>query len=398
MRIAQINSVCGRGSTGKICVGISDLLDENGIENKVFYFYGNSNHKNAVKCASEKYIKIQAFKSRFFGNYGFNSNKATKKLITKLKDYSPDIVHIHNIHGHDVNLAMLFKYLNGTDVQVVWTFHDCWAFTGYCTYFSMIGCDKWKTECKNCPQRKKYSWFFDKSNKLHKIKGQLISKSKIIVVTPSEWLAGLAKESYFSDKNIRVINNGINLDIFKPTYDTTSVSCDKGKVLLGVADKWEERKGLDAFLELSKRLGEEYKIILVGTNDEVDKRLPESIISVHRTQNQHQLAVLYTFADVLVNPTKEDNYPTVNMEAISCGTPVITYRTGGSPEMVDSRCGSAVDFNDIDMLEKEVCRVCEDKPYSLESCLEKARDFDQNKSFMKYVELYRELTEQMTVE
>lgn len=390
MKVVQINATCGAGSTGKICVAISELLDKQNIENYVFYTQGNSQHKNGVKYADKKYIKLQALKSRVLGNYGFNSKKATKRLIYKLKEINPDIVHLHNIHSHNVNLETLFNFLKEKKIKTFWTFHDCWAFTGYCPHFDMIGCDKWQKECENCPQRKEYSWIFDNSTALFNKKKELFLGLDLTIITPSQWLAGLVKQSFLKDYPVKVINNGIDLDIFKPTTSEfrKKYNCEDKFIVLGVAFGWGAKKGLDVFIELSKRLDDNYQIVLVGTNENIDKQLPANIISIHRTQNQQELAEIYTAADLLVNPTREENYPTVNMESLACGTPVLTFNTGGSPEIIDDTCGTTVPKNDIDSLYEEIVRTTVENPFSQESCTKRASNFDANERFKEYLKLY----------
>lgn len=389
MKIVQINATCGIGSTGKICVGISELLADKGVENYILCSRSNG-YSLGIECANDYYTKLQALKSKVLGNYGFNSVIETKKIIAELDKIKPDIVHLHNIHGHDCNLAMLFKYFKKNNTKLIWTFHDCWAFTGYCPHFAMMKCDKWQTECHDCIQRKYYSWFFDRSKQLFNRKKALLSELDLTVVTPSQWLADLVKQSFLKDYPVEVINNGIDLGVFKPRESDfrKKHGIDDKKIILDVAFGWDVRKGLDVFHELNKRLPDDYKIVLVGTNAETDKRLPERIISIHRTQNQQELAEIYSAADVFVNPTREDNYPTVNMESIACGTPVITFKTGGSPETIDHTSGSVVECDDIDALEREIIRICEDKPYSKENCIAKAQEFEKVKRFQEYVDLY----------
>jgi glycosyltransferase involved in cell wall biosynthesis len=211
------------------------------------------------------------------------------------------------------------------------------------------------------------------------------------IVTPSRWLADLIKQSYLKNYPVKVINNGIDLSVFKPTGSEfrKKNGLDGKMVVLGVASGWGGRKGLDVFIELARRLPDDYRIVLVGTTDNVDKDLPSNIISIHRTQNQNGLAEIYTAADVFANPTREDTFPTVNMESLACGTPVVTFRTGGSPEIIDETCGSVVDCDDIDAMETEIRRVCKEKPYSVEACLARAKNFDMNERFDEYVKLYQ---------
>ena len=211
-----------------------------------------------------------------------------------------------------------------------------------------------------------------------------------ILVTPSQWLADLVKQSFLKGYPVKVINNGIDLSVFKPTESgfREKYGLEDVKIVLGVASGWGKRKGLDVFIELAKRLLDDYRIVLVGTDDNVDKQLPSNIISIHRTQNQKELAEIYTAANVFANPTREDTFPTVNMESLACGTPVVTFRTGGCPEILDETCGSVVDCDDVGALEIEIRRICDEKPYSVEACLARAQKFDMNDRFKEYLDLY----------
>ena len=257
----------------------------------------------------------------------------------------------------------------------------------------MVKCNKWMSNCSQCVQRREYSFFFDKSVKMFQKKKELFQGLDLTIITPSKWLADLVKQSFLTEYSVKVINNGIDLNVFKTCLSDLrkKYGIENKKIILGVSFGWNERKGLDVFVELSKRLSEDYKIVLVGTNEQTDKYLPNNILSIHRTNNQQELAEIYSTADVFVNPTREENYPTVNMEAIACGTPVITFKTGGSPEMLDETCGSVVKCDDIDALEKEIIRICTDKPYSKENCIKKSKEFDKNKRYKEYLELYKSL-------
>jgi glycosyltransferase involved in cell wall biosynthesis len=210
------------------------------------------------------------------------------------------------------------------------------------------------------------------------------------IITPSQWLGDLVKQSYLGEYPVKVINNGIDLSVFKPTESDfrKKHNLENKHILLGVALFWDYKKGLDVFIELSKRLDDRYQIVLVGTSDEVDKQLPNNIISIHRTQNQEELAEIYSTADVLLNPTREDTFPTVNIESLACGTPIVTFNTGGSPEIINETCGVVTEVNDVDHMEKAIRRICEEKPYSKEACVSRASNFDKDEKFKEYVELY----------
>ena len=389
MRILQINATCGLGSTGKIAVSISEMFTALGVENKILYSVATNGFPGGIACGKTKEHRIQALKSRVFGNYGFNSQKETKRIIAEVEQFEPDAVLLHNIHGHDCNLEMLFSYFKEKKIKIFWTFHDCWAFTAYCTHFTYDKCDRWKEECHHCPQRKQYSWFFDRSKELYQKKKQLFSDLDLTIITPSQWLADLVRQSFLQDYPVKVIHNGIDLSVFQPTpgnfREKYRISPDKF-ILLGVAFDWGARKGLDVFVELAKRLpSERFQIVLVGTDASVNKILPGNLISIHRTQNQRELAEIYTAADLFVNPTREDNYPTVNMEAIACGTPVLTFRTGGSPEIVNTATGVVVECDDVNTLEKEILRIQKAKPFSTQVCLECAAQFDEQLRFEEYL-------------
>lgn len=392
MKIVQINATCSKGSTGKICEGISRILTANRIENYVLYASAGSALPEAVKYCDDRYIRAQAGLAHLTGRYGFHSKRATKTLIAKLESIRPDIVHLHNLHGHNCDLELLLGYLKARRSKVIWTFHDCWVFTAYCPHFAMAGCDRWKTGCEHCPQYKRFSFFFDQSRKLYQKKKQLLSGLDLTVVTPSQWLAGLVGESFLKDVPVRVIHNGIDLSVFQPTEADDGLrkrlSPDK-HILLGVAFDWGVRKGLDVFTELAGRLDpRRYRIVLVGTNDKIDRSLPPEVLSVHRTMNQRELAALYTAADVFVNPTREEVFGLVNVEANACGTPVVTFRTGGSPECISERSGCVVAYNDIDAMEQACRRICEERPYSREDCIAHAQAFGQETTYSDYLKLY----------
>ncbi len=394
MRVVQINIVCESGSTGRICAGISEVLNQRSVENYILYSHGNSQLPNSIKCR-EKYFKLQALLSRIKGNYGFNSDKTTKKIIKQIEQIKPDIIHLHNMHGHNCNLEMLTDYFRKHKTKVIWTFHDCWTFTAYCPHYVMADCYKWKDGCHECEQIRTFSWFFDRSAWLFQKKKEVFRGLDLTITTPSLWLKSQVEDSFFRNYPVNVINNGVDQNIFIPTDSNFREKygiANKKNILLGVAIQWVPRKGADVFIRLAKELDpDKYQIVLVGTDDEIDRQLPDNIISIHRTQNQAELAEIYSAADLFVNPTREEVFGLVNVEALACGTPVVTFDTGGSPECIDETCGSVVGVDDFDALKKEIIRICETKPYTKEACLRRAKQFDQNEKYKEYYELYKEL-------
>lgn len=363
MKVLMINSVCGIRSTGRICTDIAEVLEKEGHEVKIAYgreTVPEKYKKYAVRIGSNFGVRLHAICARLFDASGFCSRIATKRFIKWVKSYDPDIIHLHNIHGYYLNVEILFDYLKKSGKPVVWTLHDCWAFTGHCSHFDFICCEKWKTGCVTCPQKLMYpKSFVDRASRnFERKKKSFTGVEKLTIVTPSQWLAELVKESYLKESNVLVIPNGINRDVFKPTEGNfrKEHSLEGKKVILGVASVWEKRKGFDDFIKLSEMIDDTYRIVLVGVSESQKKMLHSNMIGITRTNNAKELAHIYTEADVFVNPTYEDNYPTVNLEAIACGTHVITYDTGGSPESVNKYGGTVVPKGNINRLVQAV--VC----------------------------------------
>ena len=398
MKIVEINT-CDYGSTGKIMKQIAYTAENNGHSCWIAIPKGrhnrHSDYEKTIWIGSQFSEDLHLLLGRITGLQGCFSIAATLSFLKKIEEIKPDIIHLHNLHNSYINLPLLFSFIRRNNIKVVWTLHDCWAFTGHCPCFTAKKCYKWKTGCYECPSYKEYpSSYVDRSKWMWRKKRDWFCSIKdMMIVTPSQWLENLVKESFLSNFPTRVINNGIDLTIFKksPSDFRKINGLEDMIIILGVAFDWGYRKGLDIFIELSKVLDPQYQIVLVGTNDEIDKQLPENIISIHRTANQRELAELYSCADVLLNPTREDNYPTVNMESIACGTPVITFNTGGSPEMIlNDECGLVLASESIDDIIKAIKEVlC----YQDTDCSKYAKQFDKDTKFNEYIKLYEEINE-----
>ena len=337
-RILFINSVCN-GSTGTICKNLYKAAVEEGHECCIAYGRGEAPKGfKTIKIGNKLDIYLHVLKARLFDASGFGSKQATKEFIKKIDEFKPDIIHLHNIHGYYVNIEILFKYLRAhPEIKKIWTLHDCWAFTGHCAYYTYAKCNKWQRCCNsNCPNKNEYpKAIFSKVEKNFNRKKEIFNNvENMILVTPSEWLKNEVEKSYLKSYQIEVINNGVDTKIFKYTKSNIKekYSIKNKKIILGVASVWDKRKGLDIFIKLSKRLDSNYQIVLIGLNKKQQKKVSDNIIGITRTENVQELVKWYSAAEVLFNPTLEDNYPTVNLEAIACGTPVITFDTGGSPE------------------------------------------------------------------
>lgn len=385
MKVAQVNAYCGHGSTGKICQAISEEMVSRNIENKIYFSQGYTDYKYAVNYGIGKtYTYTQSFLSKLFGNNGFNNRIETMRLLRKMKEFNPDIIHLHNLHAQNCNLQMLGEYLTGK--KVIWTFHDCWMFTGYCMYFNMAACNKWKDGCYDCPQAARMKILLDRSGEIWRKKKNIIEKLDMTIITPSNWLKNKVEKSFFKGKDVRVIYNGIDLKIFKPTKLHYSIRKDK-YIVLGIADCWDERKGLDVFLKLAEILDDKYQIILIGRSS-VKCNFNPRITFISHTENQKELAGLYSMADVFVNPTRDEVLGMVNIEALACGTPVVSFDSGGSPECITTNCGIIVKKDDIKQLNRAIEFICEYHPFDREDCIKRAKLFDQKKVFRKYTDLY----------
>ena len=343
MRVLMINSVCGIRSTGRICTDLADKFENEGHTVKIAYgreTVPDNYRKYAVRIGSDADNMLSAVHTRLTDKHGFSNKKATERFLQWAENYNPDLLWLHNLHGYYINVEMLFDWIKSRpDMQVKWTLHDCWAFTGHCSHFTVARCKQWKTHCLHCVQKKRYpsSFLTDncKSN-FDRKKAAFTGVKNMTLIAPSKWLADLVKQSFLKEYPIEVVYNTIDTNVFKPVpSDFRERFClqDK-KIILGVASAWGERKGLNDFIKLSEMLDDRFAIVLVGLTDKQISQMPKKIVALKRTNSTKELAEIYTAADVFFNPTYEDNYPTVNLEAQACGTPVITYRTGGSPESV----------------------------------------------------------------
>ena len=388
--IIQINVTANWGSTGKIAEDIGKLAMQNGFESWIAYGRGKpKSQSNLIRIGNDYDMKIHGLKTRLFDNHGLVSKNVTKEFIEKIKEIKPDIIHLHNIHGYFLNYPVLFDYLKEWGGPVVWTLHDCWPFTGHCSHYTYNQCYKWQSQCSNCPQLKSYpaSFFLDRSSKNFQDKKEaFLGLSNLTIIPVSDWLAKEVKKSFLKDYPVQVIHNGVNLNVFKPIGDLKN---HNEKMILGVASVWNDRKGLEEFFKLRELLPEDYKITLVGLTPKQIKSLPNGIVGITRTENVDQLVELYNKASVFVNPTLEDTFPTTNLEALACGTPVITYNTGGSPETVDDKTGLVVDYRDVNQLSEKVKLAVENKSFSSKDCRKRADNFfDKNKAYCSYINLY----------
>ena len=366
MRIVIINSVCGVKSTGRICTDIATELVKQGHDVKIAYgreTVPKPYEKYAVRIGNEWNVKINAILCRLFDNDGFAAKKTTKRFLKWLDEYNPDLIWLHNLHGYYINITLLFQWIKAhKNLRVKWTFHDPWALTGHCTSFDYSKCKQWKTGCTKCEMRHEYpkAVLFSRSKRNLQKKKLLFSNiQNMEIITPSVWLANLVKISYLGQYSIKVVNNTVNNSVFRPCDGMflKKEGLANKKVVLGVTTAWSTRKGLNDFIKLSEIIHSDYNVVLVGLTAEQRNKLPDTIYGIERTNDVQELAEIYSAADVFLNLSYEENYPTVNIEAQQCGTPVITYNTGGSAENVNLQYGAVVSQGDLDSVINEIKRI-----------------------------------------
>ena len=388
--ILQIN-FSNFGSTGKIAEQIGTLAINQGWKSYFAYSRGNNeSNSEIIRIGGKMNMYWHGFESRIWDNQGLASRISTIKLVKQIVKISPDIIHLHNIHGYYLNYKILFEFLKRYNRPIVWTLHDCWPMTGHCCYFTIADCSKWKTQCSDCPLKNDYpkSFLFDRSKQNYIDKKKTFTNIKNLhIVSVSNWLNEIVKESFLGYANLHVIHNGVDMSCFKPM----SQKKKDFFLILGVSNVWDQRKGLFDFFKLRDLLSEDYHITLVGLTKTQINSLPKGIFGMTRTANQKELADLYASSNVFVNTTYADNFPTVNIEALACGTPVITYNTGGSPEAVDKKTGFVVPKGDVFELERTIKKICLN-PFKIEDCRERAELlYDKNIAFLKYIDLYKSL-------
>jgi glycosyltransferase involved in cell wall biosynthesis len=399
-KLLQINTVVNSGSTGRIAEEIGHTAIGAGW--KSYIAYGRNDRPSQselIKIGNGRDIKMHGIQTRLFDRHGLGSKSATKELIGKIKEISPDIIHLHNIHGYYINIEILFKYLRNTNIPVVWTFHDCWPITGHCANFTFVGCEKWKTQCNNCPQKKNYpsSWVVDRSEKNYNLKKELFTSLPNLTLVPvSKWLSGILKESYLQHYPLHVIHNGINTEVFKPSLDNVfriKYRLENKFILLGVSTSWVKRKGLIDYIDLSKHLNSDYQIVLVGLSREQIEQLPDNILGIERTESLEELAIMYSEADIVLNLSYEETFGLTTVEGFACGTPGIVYNATASPELIDKSTGLIVEPGDINGLIDAIIQIKQNGKQSYsEACVNRAhRFYNKEDRYQEYIDLYDSL-------
>lgn len=399
--LLQIAVEANKGSVGRIAEQIGQTVMDKGWTSYIAYARkSNSSNSNLIKIGSDFDVYWHGIETRIFDNHCFGSRSATKDLVDAIKEIKPDIIHLHHLHGYFINIEILFDFLKVSLIPVVWTFHDCWTFTGHCTNFDFVGCDKWKTQCYDCEQKSEYpkSLLFDRS------KQNFIDKKKIFnsldnltIVSVSKWLSEKVKQSFLKNHDSRIIYNGVDLERFYPKDSRSKIDelyGTNGKfLLLGVATTWESRKRLEDFIALSNLLNETFKIVLIGVSKKQIKQLPKNVIGIERTESQDELCEFYSSSDLFLNLSVEETFGLTTAEALACGVPVVVYNATACPELVSNATGYVVEKGNIKELIKVITKAKNlGKSYYTEECRKRAISlFDQKQRFLEYFDLYNEI-------
>jgi glycosyltransferase involved in cell wall biosynthesis len=391
VKVFQINVDWDSGGPGSIAKGISDAIIAEGGESYIAYGRGKmDSNVHSYKIGSELSEYIDVFEARLFDNAAFGTKKGTIELVNVIKTVNPDIVQLHTLLGYYINIEVLFDFLRKTSIPTIWTIHDCWAFTGHCINFERINCKKWIDGCNHCPYKKEYpkSVLLDRSAQNYaKKKALFFDMKNLTLVSPSLWLAELIKQSFLKYIPLQVIQNGIDLKEYKPTKSNlrNRYHLENKKVLLAVAFMWNQMKGDELLEKIANQLDDSYRIVMIGNKRFIPR--DKKIISIPPTSNKDDLRKWYSAADIFINPTLGDNFPTVNIEALACGTPVVTNDTGGSPEIAGNECGKIVYTKSADEFVQKI-EDCLDQKIASEKCLARAEQFNADCIYDHYVDLY----------
>lgn len=392
-RILHINATANWGSTGRIAEQLCDIAKASGWDCFIAYGrYANMSNHNLVKVGNRGNVYVHYIANRILDNEGLSSCLATKRLVRKIKQISPDIIHLHNLHDHWINYKILFEYLNSIEIPVVWTFHDFWAVTGHCAHFISVNCDKWQHECGSCPLNKS---LIDRSRRNFLLKKELfLANNNLYVVAVSEWVGGLVKKSFLSNKDIRVIPNGINLNMFRPQPKSDTDGMYGGKfIILAVASQWKYGKGLNDYIAMSSLLKDDELIILVGVDENTKKSLPVNIIGISRTNSQNELALLYSRANVVTSFSSAETFGLTIVEAFACGTPVVAYNNTAQATLVNEDTGYLVPTGDYIAAYLAIQSIRQKKKshYS-DACLRLVAEcYDERQCAEKYINLYNDI-------
>lgn len=397
--LLQISIEANVCSIGRIEQQIGEMALAEGWQSYMTYSRGyKPGASKTIKIGNMADVYWHVLMTRLFDRHCLHSKKATKKLVDQIKEINPDVIHIHQIHGYFLNIEILFDFLKDFGKPIVWTFHDCWAFTGHCSHFDKVGCEKWKTGCYACPLKGEYpASYSDRSKKNYKLKKELFSNiPNLHIVTVSKWLQQLVEESFFKSYDIQTIYNGVDVNVFHPRQNKVvikNLNLEGKRILLAAATTWTEDKGLNDYYELRKVLSDEKIIVLVGLTEDKINALPAGIVGIKRTNSQDELAELYSAADITLNLSYLETFGLTTAEGMACGTPGIVYNKTASPELISPETGKIVEAGDIKAIAGAIEEILsKGKSSYSDKCRKRALDlYDKNKQYREYLELYKDI-------
>lgn len=398
MKVVIVSGHWRGGGAEAVARELYGYLGKRGVECYFLYACGKApKERSIIKCGAEWEHYLHAAEARTLDRDGLGSVMATKRLISEIKRLEPDVVNLHNLVCYSFHIPMLFSFLREQGIRVVWTLHDCWAFTGHCISFESIGCYKWKTGCGNCPGKKEYpaSLFFDRSGKnLKEKKASIEPMERLTLVTPSQWLKDTVAQTFLSGFPVERIPNGIDCTVFSPQTsqirEKYGISKDQ-TVLLCLTSRWTKNKGLSYISELAEMPEtQDCKIVVIGNTAKDGNVLSSRILAIPRTENRQELAAWYSLADIFVNPSTADNFPTVNLEALACGTPVVTFPAGGSSEAAGNEAGVVASEISAPALWRAIVG-CKERNISAEVCRQRALLFSLENCYQSYLQLFEKI-------
>ena len=381
-KIVFVNTVC-YGSTGRICKTLYTMAQQKGYSCYIAYGRGKAEATyKTIKIGTIFDVLWHVGKARFLGKNGFGSYFATKRFIKKLERLQPDILHLHNLHGYYLNLPLFCAYLKRhPEIKKIWTLHDCWSFTGNCAHYNGHGCMQWQSQCRQCQHHDGYPKTIksDMTRSFQKKKACFTGIENLILITPSDWLLQQVQASFLQAYPIYTIHNGIDLQVFSPRKTARD---KKTKTILGVAGKWTAAKGFDDFIALAKHIPDAYQIVMIGLTKQQLHQLPSNIKGYKETHDVKELVSWYQQSYVFFNPTYEDTYPSVNLEAQACGCPIVSYDVGGCKETL---CKGSYVVHNVN----EFLKLLKEKPLQRIQLLpEEKAHLDKNRAFLAYITLY----------
>ena len=402
--LVQFNSVANWGSTGRLTEDIGDVAIAAGWDSYIaFGRQFNPSKSHLLQIGGKWSVLSHTLKSRLFDRHGFGSYWATKRLLKQLDEIKPDLFQFHNVHGYYLNLPLVLKYATEKNIPIVWSLHDCWSMTGHCAHFVKIGCDKWKTECYHCPQKSEYpaSWLIDSSRRNYREKKRLVEAVPLLaIISGSEWLAGIARQSYFKGRDIYFIPDGIDTDIYQPRENSEGLRKRLGLegkfVIIATGTDWGENKGLSDYGKLRSMLSDDYAIVLVGMSEEWLAKVPEGVIGLPRTKTPQELSEYYSMADCVMSLSRMESFGLTPVEGFACGTPAIVYNTTALPELITPETGFVAKFLDVaDVKEKVEMMRAKGKAFYTKRCREIAvEQYGRTNCYNEYMKVYESLLSQ----